>query len=116
MGWFKHTMLTSLVVLNLALGVSLGIGAEAIRDVSSRKADSDPRMNNQITFKDPGDGKNPARDQKESSRPNEVRKDEPKAESGRPASASQGKVPLFKDFVPSERIAPDQAVDFPAGI
>lgn len=116
MGWFKHTTLTSLLVLSLALGVSLGIGDEAIRNVFSIKADLDTRMNNQITFKDPGDGKTPARDQKESSRPNEGRKDEPKAESGRPASASQGKAPLFKDFVPSERIAPDQAVDFPAGI
>ena len=116
MGWFKHKTLTSLVVLNLALGVSLGAGDEAIRNVSPRKAVSDTRMNNQITFNDPGDGQTPARDQKESSRSNEGRQDKPKAESGRPASASHRKTPHFKDFVPSERIAPDQAVDFPAGI
>lgn len=116
MSWFKHTTLTSLVVLNLALGVSLGVGDEAIRNVSSRKADSGTTMNNQIAFKDPGDNKSPASDQKESSRSNEGRKDEPKAEQGRPGSASQGKASHFKDFVPSERIAPDQAVDFPVGI
>jgi hypothetical protein len=116
MNWYKHTMLTSLVVLNFALGVSLGVGDEAIRNDSSRKADSDTRVNNQMAFKDPGDGKTPAPDQKESSRSNEGREDEPKAEPGRAGSASQGKAPLFKDFVPSERIAPDQAVDFPVGI
>jgi hypothetical protein len=116
MGWFKHTTLRSLVVLNLALGMSLGVGDEAIRNFSSSKADSNTKMRNQITFKDPGDGKIPPRDQKESPRPNKGRKNEPNAESGRPASASPRKAPHFKDFVPSERIAPDQAVDFPAGI
>ena len=94
MSWFKHTMLTSLLVLNLALGVSVGVGDEAIRNDSSRKAYSDTRMNDQIASKDPGDGKTPARDQNESSRSNEGRKDEPENEPGRPGSASRGHLAL----------------------
>jgi hypothetical protein len=116
MSWFNRTTLMIFVVFSLALAVFLGIGDEAMAKDSSKRADQDKKMSNQITSENPRAGRTLAAEQKESTRSSEGRKDEPKAEPDRATSATKVKAPPFKDFVPSEQIAADQAVDFPVDI
>ncbi len=116
MSWFKRTTPMTFVVLSLVLAVLLGIGGEAMAKNYSKRPDQNKKMSNQITFENSRDSRTLAAEQKESVRSSEGSKDEPKPEPDRATSASKVKAPPFKDFVPSEQIAADQAVDFPVDI
>ena len=119
MNCLKHIALVILLGFNLAPVISLGIGDAAIRNDSSKSAGQDKKIWNQVAFKNPRDVRyadSKQSKEKESTDSTESGLDKPKSEPVKARSESKVKAPPFKDFVPSEKIAADQAVDFPAGI
>ncbi len=119
MNWLKHIALLILLGFNLAPVISLGIGAAAIRNDSSKTADQDKKVWNQLAFQNTRDVRTTDSKQskeKESTGSTGGGADKPKSEPVKARSESKVKAPPFKDFVPSEKIAADQAVDFPADI
>jgi hypothetical protein len=119
MNCLKHIALLTLLGFNLAAVISLGIGAAAVRNDSSKTADQDKKVLNQVAFKNPRDGQttdSKQSNEEESSGAAGGGANKPKPERVKARSESKVKAPLFKDFVPSEKIAADQAVDFPSDI
>lgn len=115
----KHIALLTLLGFNLAAVISLGIGAAAIRNDSSKTADQDKKVLNQVAFKNPRDVQaTDSKQSKEEESSSSVGGGADKLTPERVKARHESKVraPSFKDFVPSEKIAADQAVDFPSDI
>ena len=111
----KRLLLIVLLGLSVPVTVGLAVGDTAIQhgNVSEKTTMQDGNTIPQVALKIGSSGETTAPNEKEPSRSPEQKKSASEPDKSK---AEDAQAAPLKDFVPSEKIAADNAVDFPADI